>query len=45
MNSDMSEKVYKRLNAPREDVLAFEIWGMEPTLILQYLYPNWKDWY
>ena len=39
------KKVYKRLNAPREDVLAFEIWGMEPTLILQYLYPNWKDWY
>lgn len=39
------KKVYKRLNAPREDVLALEIWGMEPTLILKYLYPNWKDWY
>ena len=42
---DNVKKVYKRLKAPREDVLAFEIWGMEPTLILKYLYPNWKDWY
>lgn len=39
------KKVFNRVDGDRKHVDAFEIWGMEPTLILKYFTPKWKDWY
>ena len=35
----------QRLKQSTENIINFEIWGQEPTLILKELTEKWEDWY
>ncbi len=39
------KKSLQRLETPFADITALEIWGQEPTLMLQYFIPVMQDWF